>query len=214
MDCSFRAVILFFLIALLAVVSTATADEPMDFEDIQDPALREQIIRQVETKGEEEVDSSRAPTTQQIAQERRLPYPICGTFILCERKGGFFGFPDAQLFTGFRNRIFPRTTGACRTTTVRGTSGFPANTQVNHARLWPIFGEEFGEMCFYTERQHACTSGQVTVQDTSGTVLYKCDQYYDAHTVQFCMSKYPYYCRFNNPADILFATTTPATART
>lgn len=122
-----------------------------------------------------------------------IPARLCGVFILCERKG--YPGPEAKLFTSTVGTVYPRTSGACSTRLVRGTSD---STQYNHARLWPILGEEFHEMCFYYERQHACTSGRVDVIGAGNRVLYSCQQAFDAHTVQFCMSKsYHRYCRIH-----------------
>lgn len=215
MDRSFRVITFLFLAVLSAVVfASSSSAEPIDVEDIQDPVLKEQIIRRTASlvtaadAGEEEIDG-REPSGETLAAERRLPYPLCGTFILCERKGFF---PDAQLFTSTSARVFPKTAGSCRTAVVRGTSGPPANTQGNHALLWKIFGEEFSELCRYTERQHACFTGTVTVQDSNGDVLYECNSSYDAHTVEFCLSKYPYFCRYRNPAEVEFATFSTASS--
>lgn len=133
---------------------------------------------------EEDVSPGKGP--QIIANPS---YKICGVFILCERAGSF---PTARLFTSTTTSVYTTTTGSCNTRFVSGTAT-PPGTRLNHACLWPYLNEEFGELCTYYERQHACTSGTVHVK-RGGVTIYSCNAAFDAHTVQFCMYRTPRNC--------------------
>ncbi len=91
-------------------------------------------------------------------QTTRAPV-LNGIFIICERKGNK---PTAKLFTSNSPLSLWYTTGQCKPNFVSGTT--LGNTELDHHRLWPIFGEEFDELTRYYEIQIPCFGGSVSVR--------------------------------------------------
>lgn len=167
---------LLILVLLFAATKAQSTEKAVGVEDIQDPELRAQIISQLTARqkedspaGEEEGGPAFAPAPGKRASKLR------GVFILCERKGSK---PNARLFKSSTNTVSVVTTGSCTNT---------VHAPASHHTLWPVFGEEFDELCSYVETLHACTSGQVTVKRGDQTI-FRCNKTWDAHSVTFSLS--------------------------